>query len=123
MFLLFGAKYYYGQKIYINYDSFSYTNSFINLWKNGSYAIWLDSPDSYMGRTPGYPLFWGLHYLIFGESYVYIAIAISQILLDILAIKLFFDILKKTRIIKKVHYMDIYIISLPFSPYRYTLRY
>ncbi len=115
MFLLFGAKYYYGQKIYINYDSFSYTNSFINLWKNGSYAIWLDSPDSYMGRTPGYPLFWGLHYLIFGESYVYIAIAISQILLDILAIKLFFDILKKITNNYKISLFGCLIYSLyPF---------
>ncbi len=95
MFLLFGARYLYGSDIFVNHDSFSYTDSFINLWENGSYAIWLDSPGSYMGRGPGYPFFWGLHYLIFGESYAYIAVAISQILMDILAIKLIYDILKK----------------------------
>lgn len=95
LFLFYGAEYYYGNNKFINNDSFSFTNSFINLLKNGSYAIRLDFQDSYMGRPPGYPFFWGLHYLIFGESYVYIAVAISQIILDILSIKLIFDILKK----------------------------
>ena len=104
LFLLFGAKYLYGSKIFVNNDSFSFTNSIINLFKNGSYAIWLDSPDSYMGRPPGYPFFWGLHYLVFGESYVYEAVAISQIILDILSIKLIYDILKKIT--------DNYVISL-----------
>lgn len=93
-FLFWGADIYYGKNIFIFGDSFSYANSFINLWEHGSYAIWLDVPESFMGRGPGYPYFWGLHYIIFGKEYVYQAVAISQILLDILAIKLIYDVLK-----------------------------
>ncbi|MDD2345524.1 MAG: hypothetical protein PHY85_05200 [Bacteroidales bacterium] len=94
-FLLFGAKIMYPDNIYWFGDTKSYVYSFINLWEHGTYAIWLDNPDSYMGRGPGYPFFWGLHYIIFGAKYAYIAVAVSQILLDILAIKFVFDIVKK----------------------------
>lgn len=94
LFLFWGADIYYGKNIFIFGDSFSYANSFINLWEHGLYSIWLDVPESYTGRGPGYPFFWGLHYLVFGAKYAYFAVAVSQIILDVIAIKLIFDILK-----------------------------
>lgn len=94
LFLFWGADIYFGKNIFIFGDSASYANSFINLWEHGTYAIWLDNPESYMGRGPGYPFFWGLHYLIFGKANAYFAVAVSQIILDILAIKLIYDIVK-----------------------------
>src|SRR5690554_3684549 len=63
-------------------DSFSFSEAFINWWTNGIYSFDLTHPDARFGRLPGYPIFWGIHYLIFGAEYVYEAVAFSQVLID-----------------------------------------
>jgi len=117
IFLFWGAALYYPKSIFLFGDSSSYANSFINLWEHGSYAIWLGNLDSYMGRGPGYPFFWGLHYIVFGLKYVYEAVAVSQILLDVLAIKLVFDVVKKLS--KKV--LTPYIAAFLYAVYPFVI--
>lgn len=94
-FLLNGAELYYGpgDNKYLNNDSFSYTNSFLNLINTGHYTHNPDNPEASYGRLPGYPLFWGIHYLIFGQEHVKVAVAVTQILLDCLAVYLIFGII------------------------------
>ena len=110
LFLLFGAYIYYGGNIFINHDSFSFTQSFINLYKHGSYAFDLNNPDSFMRRLPGYSFFWGIHYLLFGEKHVYLFVALTQIILDTVVIllisKLSYNIFKskKTALITAMLY-------------------
>src|SRR5215213_2957132 len=70
-----------GDSFFVNYDSFSYTDSIINFFEKGIYSFEPDFPDAAFGRLPGYPLFWGLHYLIFGK-HAYLAVAITQAVLD-----------------------------------------
>ena len=93
-FIWWGAFIYYPNPFYFG-DSFSYTNSFLNLWNKGVYSFDLSHPDAYFGRLPAYPLFYGFHYIIFGENYVHIALAHSQTCLELLAIASLFFILKK----------------------------
>ena len=71
-FIWWGAFIYYPNPFYFG-DSFSYTNSFLNLWNKGIYSFDLSNADAYFGRLPAYPLFYGFHYIVFGEKYVYIA--------------------------------------------------
>lgn len=93
LFLILGAKLYYGEgNQFINNDSFSFTNSFINLIELGKYTFDTSHPDAYYGRLPGYPLFWGAHYILFGSEYVYLGVAITQILLDVFATFLIYKI-------------------------------
>ncbi|MCC2547926.1 glycosyltransferase family 39 protein [Hymenobacter sp. BT175] len=91
MFWQFGATYFYGQgSIYTNGDSHSYVQSFLNLWYHGRYSFDLLEPMASFGRTPGYPFFVGLHFLVFGPNYFQPAVAVSQILLDTASIGLCF---------------------------------
>jgi hypothetical protein len=90
-FLLWGADLYYGSgNQYTNGDSFSYSQSFLNLYEKGIFSFDLANADAYFGRLPGYPLFWGAHYLLFDINHVYQAVAVSQLLLDCVAIALVF---------------------------------
>lgn len=94
VFLLVGAKIYYlGRQgdIYNNGDSYSYVLSFHNLLSYGRYSFDLTEPDAAVGRMPGYPFFYGLHYLVFGR-FVLPALAVTQILLDTLGIWLMYAI-------------------------------
>lgn len=73
-------------------DSFSYTESIKSFINGGEY--WFDSshPESKYGRLPGYPLFWGAHYLTFGEDNAYKSVAITQAILDSFLVFLIFSI-------------------------------
>ena len=95
VFMWFGAKIYYkGGDIYSNYDTHSFVLSFLNLWKHGFYSFNPLNPDAAFGRLPGYPFFWGGHYLLFGEKHVFQAVAYSQCLLDTVAIYLVYSTAK-----------------------------
>src|SRR5215216_3445624 len=90
-YIIFGF-YSKGDSFFVNNDSFSYTDSIINFFEKGIYSFEPDFPDAAFGRLPGYPLFWGLHYLIFGK-HAYFAVAITQAVLDSLATYLVYEIL------------------------------
>ena len=116
LFFTYGADIFYGKNIYINGDSFSWTESFLNLWNKGIYGIWIGNIDSYMGRGPGYPFFWGMHYLIFGPSLVYQAVAVTQLVLDTIAIWMIFEIAMILSKNKKVALSSALLYALyPFS--------
>jgi 4-amino-4-deoxy-L-arabinose transferase-like glycosyltransferase len=94
LFLVIGAKIYYAGRqsdIYTNGDSYSYILSFHNLLRFGSYSFDLTEPEASLGRMPGYPFFYGLHYLVFGR-YALLAVAITQVLLDTIGIWLLYSI-------------------------------
>ena len=80
--------YYKGSSPFINSDTTSYIESFMNLWEHGLYSFNPLNPEAAFGRLPGYPFFWGAHYLLFGKQHVFQAVAFSQCLLDTLAIYL-----------------------------------
>lgn len=97
LFLLFGAKIYYGTTqadIFTNGDTHSYVLSFVNLWKYGYYTFDFLEADAAFGRLPGYPLFYGIHYLIFGPQHASVATACTQVLLDTSCIVLIFNATK-----------------------------
>ena len=87
LFVWFGARFYYKDNSpFINNDTYSFTQSFLNLWNHGFYSFNPLNPEAAFGRLPGFPFFWGGHFLVFGEKYVYQAVALSQCLLDTAAI-------------------------------------
>jgi hypothetical protein len=93
-FLMKGATVYYGAgHEYLNGDSFSYTESFRNLVEHGHYTSDPSIPDASFGRLPGYPFFFGLHYLLFGAKEALAALAVSQTLLDTAVILLLYRLL------------------------------
>ncbi|GAB3856389.1 hypothetical protein GCM10028822_28710 [Hymenobacter terrigena] len=78
-----------------NGDSLSYTLSFENLWYKGRYTFDFLEPDASFGRLPGYPFFYGAHWILFGSKWAATATVWSQVLLDTGAIGLVFAILKR----------------------------
>ena len=94
LFSFWGSKFYYGQLTYTFGDSFSYTQSIINLIQIGTYSFDLSNPDAALYRGPTYPIFWGLHYLIFGDK-AYLAVAVTQSILDVFSGFLIYLILQK----------------------------
>ena len=97
-FLLVGAKVYYGSTqsdIFTNGDSHSFILSFTNLLQHGVYTFDFLEPDAVFGRLPGYPMFYGLHYLIFGPQHASLAVACTQLVLDTLGILLIFQALRR----------------------------
>ena len=92
-FLFWGADIFYAKESkFINNDSFSFSQSFLNLLQYGTFSFDFSHPDAYFGRLPGYPYFWGLHYLIFGPKNVYLGVAVTQLVLDVSAIYLIYKI-------------------------------
>ena len=79
----------------LNGDSFSYTLAFENLWLKGRYTFDFLEPDASFGRLPGYPFFYGAHWILFGSARAAAATAWSQVLLDTGAIALVFAILQR----------------------------
>ena len=95
-FLLKGATIYYGAgQEHLNGDSFSFTRSFLNLWHTGHYTLEPLIPDASFGRLPGYPFFYGLHYLLFGPELVLQALSGTQLLLDTAVIWLLYKMLRR----------------------------
>jgi len=95
LFVMVGAKIYYAGRqvdMYTNGDSYSYALSFQNLLHYGRYTFDLTEPDAAVGRLPGYPFFYGLHYLVFGPKWVLFATACTQAVLDTLGIWLIYSI-------------------------------
>lgn len=95
-FLLLGAAAFYHSPdhFYFNGDSGSYMQAFENLWHTGYYTFDFMEPDAAFGRLPGYPFFYGLHYLLFGTR-APMAVAWSQLLIDTAAIFLVFKIVER----------------------------
>ena len=97
-FLLVGARIYYAGSqadIFTNGDTHSYVLSFTNLLQHGVYTFDFLEPDAVFGRLPGYPLFYGLHYLVFGPQYAAMGVACSQVVLDTLSTLLVFLALRR----------------------------
>jgi hypothetical protein len=90
-FVLIGAKAYYGPvQMFMNGDSDSYIMSFQNLLKHGAYTFDFLEPEASFGRLPGYPFFYGIHYLLFGQEYAIKAVAWTQAIMDCFSIFLIF---------------------------------
>lgn len=81
-FSFYFSQYYYGDIRYTFGDTESFTQAFLNLINKGVYSFDINSPDAYLYRPPVYPLFWGLHYLLFGAKHVFKSVAFSQSILD-----------------------------------------
>jgi hypothetical protein len=88
LFVWVGAAAYYPGNPFTHNDTPSFTWSFLNLWYRGVYTFNLHNPEAAFGRLPGYPFFWGAHYLVFGARHVWQAVAYTQCLLDTAAIYL-----------------------------------
>ena len=98
LFLAIGAKVYYGanqRDIFTNGDTHSFVWAFENLWHYGRYTFDFLEPDAAFGRLPGYPFFYGLHYLIFGPERASLATACTQVVLDSCSALLIFSILQR----------------------------
>lgn len=76
------SKYYFGKVTFTFGDSFSYTESIKNLIYFDKFTFDVNTPDAYLYRGPVYPIFWGIHYLIFGDDTAYIAVAVTQCIID-----------------------------------------
>ncbi len=90
LFFLVGADIYYQGDIHLVNDSNTYYDAFYNWWTKGIYSFDLTHPDAYFGRLPGYPLFWGIHYLIFDYETAHVATAVSQTILEVICIYLLY---------------------------------
>ena len=120
MFLLVGAQLYYGPgQQYMTGDSTSYMMSFRNLLEHGSYTFDFLEPDASFGRLPGYPFFYGIHYLIFGSQHVVQAVACTQTLLDCVSILLVFLITRK--IMAPGYRVAPYIAALLYAAYPFII--
>ncbi|OON67335.1 ArnT family glycosyltransferase [Hymenobacter sp. CRA2] len=91
-----GATIYYGAgQEHYNGDSFSFIESFMNWWRSGQYTLEPLIPDAAFGRLPGYPFFYGLHYVLFGPQRVAAALTATQILCDTGTIALLYYTLRR----------------------------
>lgn len=119
LFLVVGAKLYYGAELaYTNGDSESYMKSFENLLQHGTYTFNFAEPDAAFGRLPGFPFFYGAHYLLFGPKYAVIATAITQSLLDCVSILLVFLI---TRRLFPANWPAPYIAAALYASYPFVI--
>ena len=90
------AMLYHGPDLFaLTGDSFSYTMAFENLWDKGRYTFDFLEPDAAIGQLPGYSIFYGAYWVLFGREQAATATACSQMLLDTAAIGLIFAILKR----------------------------
>lgn len=120
VFLLIGAKVYYGPgQEFLNGDSASYTMNFRNLIDHGIYTFDFLEPDAAFGRLPGYPFFYGIHYLIFGAKYAVQAVACTQTVLDCVSIVLIFLITRK--IVPNGPRLAPYIAALLYAAYPFII--
>ena len=114
IFIWWGAYLYYPNPFRFG-DSYSYINAFLNLWKKGVYTFELNNIDAYFGRLPAYPLFYGIHYILFGEEYAHIALAHSQAFIEILAIASLFFTLRKIANLKAAYIGTFLYAFYPFT--------
>lgn len=62
-------------------DNIWYITPALNYLKHGVYAIDVNNPLTKVRRTPGYPIFLGIHFMLFGEDNAYDVIPYTQSLL------------------------------------------
>jgi hypothetical protein len=96
LFLLYGASRYYSMPVPFCYafgDAQTYMQAAENLINDGHYTFDYLEPDAAYGRLPGYPMFYGVHYLLFGAGRAIYATAWSQVVLDSFAVLLVFGIM------------------------------
>lgn len=96
LFTVYGASAYYhlpAPACYSFSDATTYMWSAENLINSGQYTFDYLEPDAAFGRLPGYPLFYGLHYAVFGPGRAIYATAWSQVVLDSLTVLLVFAII------------------------------
>lgn len=84
---------FFGDRLFINADSYSYTDAIKNLIHHGQYTHDLAYPLASFGRLPGVSFIWGFFYLLAGTK-AYLCFALFQCLLDILAAWMVFKIVK-----------------------------
>lgn len=85
---------FFGDRLFINADSYSYTGAIINLIQHGQYTHDLAYPLASFGRLPVVPFLWGFFYLIAGTK-AYLCMALFQSLLDVLAAWMVFKIVER----------------------------
>ena len=98
LFTVYGAAVYYGLPAPLCFafgDATSYMWAAENLINHGHFTFDFLEPDAAFGRLPGYPMFYGLHYLLFGPAHAVIATAWSQVVLDSLAVLLVLAIVRR----------------------------
>lgn len=69
-------------------DNGFYLPQIKNSLAGGGFTMDTRNPESTVRRTPVYPLFYGLHYVAFGERYSFFFIRYTQIILHLLAVLL-----------------------------------
>lgn len=92
-FYFVGAEIYHGKKnFYIGGDTYSFITPIKNLIEHGTLSVDLNQPKGAFGREPGYSLFLGPFYLLFGDNIDLLCRVVCwfQILLDTLCIFLFY---------------------------------
>ncbi len=89
LFLVVGAKYYFGRdNIFVDGDTQVWAACIQNLIETGTYTMNPEHEYGFFGRTPGYSFFIGFFYLLTGKDWnaAYPIIAWTQVLLDVIAI-------------------------------------
>lgn len=89
LFVLVGAKYYFGREnIFVDGDTQVWAACIQNLIETGTYTMNPEHEYGYFGRTPGYSFFMGIFYLLTGKNWsaAYPIIGWTQVLLDVIAI-------------------------------------
>lgn len=95
-FVLKGATIYYGAgQENTNGDTASFTQSFLNLWHTGHYTLDPLLSEASFGRLPGYPFFYGIHYVLSGPELANDAVIISQVLLDTSVVVLLYNTMRR----------------------------
>lgn len=84
---------FFGDRVFINADSYSYTDAFKNLINHGSYSHDLKYPMASFGRLPAVSFLWGFFYLLLGAK-AYLGLALFQSILDVFAGLMVYKIVK-----------------------------
>jgi hypothetical protein len=82
---------FFGDRLFINADSYSYTDAIKNLIHHGSYSHDLSYPLASFGRLPAVSFIWGFFYLLAGSK-AYLCFALFQSVLDIFTALMIFRI-------------------------------
>jgi len=89
LFLFFGGKIYYGTaNFFIQGDTDSWFNSFVNFWNHGTYQSYGGIESSKFFRPPGYSFLFGFFYLLSFENYAvaWKLLVGAQLIMDIASI-------------------------------------
>lgn len=84
---------FFGDRLFINADSYSYTDAIKNLIHHGSYTHDLTYPLASFGRLPAVSFIWGFFYLLAGSK-AYLCFALFQAVLDVFVAVMIFKIVR-----------------------------